>query len=202
MARHALASAAPSHTILDPDWWAAAGQRAAYTALAALLPLALLLVAGDVAPLYVLSVVALAMLASLATSLAGLPETADRPVPAWLATLVRVGKTVGQVLAANLVGAVVVSDVAWAEVWQAVAGAALVTLVRVLMTYLPETSPPSGTAEFAAISLADLDDPDLAALTAALDPGDPARAALERLGVTPVLTEQQWTDLEKVGGTE
>ena len=54
-----------STQITSLSWWEAAGQRAAYTALAALLPLAMLLVSGQVDVLYVLLVVALAIVASL-----------------------------------------------------------------------------------------------------------------------------------------
>lgn len=131
-----------THVLLTLTWWTAAGQRAAYTALAALLPLAALLVAGDVTTTYVILVVALALAASLVTSLAGLPEVAGRDVPIWLAVVVRVTKTGAQTLAASLGGAVLLTDVDWKVAGTAVAGAALTTLVRTLMTYLPETPSP------------------------------------------------------------
>lgn len=125
---------------LSTAWWVAAGRRAAYTALAALLPLAALLVAREVTPLYVLSVVTLALLASLVTSLAGLPEITDRTVPIWRAVIVRVLKTVGQVGVPVLGSVVLLEQVDWRNLAVAVSGAALTTLVRTLMAYLPESS--------------------------------------------------------------
>lgn len=126
--------------ITSLSWWEAAGQRAAYTSLAALLPLVMLLVAGQVDVIDVLLTVALALVASLATSLAGLPELTDRTVPAWLAVLTRVVKTAAQVLVSALTGAVLLTDLDWPTIGTAVAGAALTTLVRALMTYLPEST--------------------------------------------------------------
>ncbi|AEI11803.1 hypothetical protein [Cellulomonas gilvus] len=177
-----------THDLLTLDWWTAAGQRAAYTALAALLPLAALLIAGDVDVLYVLLVVALALLASLATSLAGLPEVTGRDTSPWIAVLVRVTKTSAQTLAANLVGSVVLTDVDWHITGTAVAGAALTTLVRTLMAYLPET--PTGAAEFgefelAAPALSAAERTHLEQLHAALaddsTPDDPAVTALGKI---------------------
>lgn len=120
------------------SWWRAAGARATHTALAALLPLVYLLVAGDVSLAYTASIVALAALASLATSLAGLPEAEGREVPRWRAVLVRVLKTVGQVAVPVLGSAVLLQDVGWRELAVAIAGAALTTLVRSGLIYLPE----------------------------------------------------------------
>lgn len=124
--------------LFTPTWWHAAGRRAAYTALAALLPLAALLFTGDVTPLYTLSVVALAALASLVTSLAGLPEVTDKVVPWWQAVVVRVLKTAGQVAAPVLGSVLLFEDVGWYELGVTVAGAAFTTLLRALMAYLPE----------------------------------------------------------------
>lgn len=124
--------------LFTPVWWHAAGRRAAYTALAALLPLAALLFTGDVSPLYAISVVALAALASLVTSLAGLPEVADKVVPWWQAVVIRVLKTAGQVAAPVLGSVLLFEDVGWYELGVTVAGAALTTLLRALMSYLPE----------------------------------------------------------------
>lgn len=128
--------------IFTPTWWEAAGQRAAYTALAALLPLAALLVGGDVSPLYVLSLTGLAALASLVTSVAGIPEVSDRTVPLWRAIIVRVAKTAAQVAAPALGSVLLLEQVGWYELGVAVGGAALTTLVRTLMRWLPETALP------------------------------------------------------------
>lgn len=67
--------------VLTPAWWIAAGLRAAYTALAVALPIVPQLVAGTVTPAYAGSVVGLAALASLVTSLAGLPELKGESIP-------------------------------------------------------------------------------------------------------------------------
>ena len=133
----------PVRNLTSPSWWIDAGKRAARTALAAFLPLAALLIAGGVEPQYVLGVTALGLVGSLATSLVGIPEVDGRTVPAWLAVLTRVAKTVGQTLAAALVGSQLIQDVPWEVVWTTVAGAALTTLVRALMSYLPETTLPA-----------------------------------------------------------
>lgn len=167
--------------ITSLSWWEAAGQRAAATALAALLPLVLLLVGGQVTVVYVLLVVALAVVASLSTSLAGLPEITDRTVAPWLAILTRVIKSAAQVLVSSVGGAVLLTDVHWPTVGTAVAGAALTTLVRTLMVYLPESTP-DGAAVITSLP-ADTR-ASLSALAGALDEGDPARVALERIGVT------------------
>lgn len=153
--------------LFTPTWWHAAGRRAAYTALAALLPLVALLVGGEVSPLYVASLVALTILTSLVTSLAGLPEVTGKVVPWWQAIVVRVLKTAGQVAAPTLGSVLLLEDVGWYELGVTVAGAALTTFVRSLMAYLPEDAddrPPlpadtilhiSGSGHVAASSPAD-----------------------------------------------
>ena len=124
--------------VFTAAWWVAAGQRAAHTAIAAVIPLAALLFTGDVTPLYVLGVVALSGFVSMVTSLAGIPEADDRTVPLWRAIVVRVLKTAGQVAAPMVVSLTVITDVGWYELGVAVGGAALATLLRTLLAYLPE----------------------------------------------------------------
>ncbi len=126
--------------IFTRAWWVAAGQRAAYTALAALLPLVTLVFAGTVDVVHVLLVVALAVVVSLATSAAALPELTDTTVPLWKAVTVRVLRTTGQTLVANVGGAVILTDLDWGAVVIAVAGAAATTLVRTVLARLPETA--------------------------------------------------------------
>lgn len=128
--------------LFTTTWWTAAGQRAAYTALAALLPLAALLVAGEVTPLYVLSLTGLSVLASLVTSLAGLPEVKDQAVPLWRAVIVRTAKTAAQVAVPVLGAAALLEEVAWYELAVQVGGAALTTLLRTLKDALPESAVP------------------------------------------------------------
>ena len=172
----------PVRNLTSTTWWLDAGKRAARTALAAFLPLAALLVAGEVEPLYAVGVTALALVASLATSLANIPEVTGRVVPVWLAVLTRVVKTAAQTLAAALVGAELFQEVPWGEIGIAAGGASLTTLVLALMTYLPETE---ATVR---VPTAAVEDPSLVQLVTALgsiDPADPAVVALERLGVAP-----------------
>lgn len=127
--------------VFSQDWWVAAGQRAAYTAIAAVLPLAALLFTGDVSPLYVISLTTLSALASLATSIAGIPEVTEKIVPLWRAILVRTLKTAGQVAAPAFLAVTLLEQVGWYELGVQVAGAVLTTLLRTLMAYLPETQP-------------------------------------------------------------
>lgn len=126
-------------TITTASWWHAAGARAAYTALAAMIPLAALLVAGEVTASYVLSIVALAALASLATSLVSLPEVKGGPgVPLWRAILTRALRTAGQVAAPVLGAVALLEEVDWPDLGVVIGGAVLVTVLRTLKAYLPE----------------------------------------------------------------
>lgn len=128
--------------ILSRAWWIAAGQRAARTALVVLL--------GVLRPLIVdpastwgpaLSTVALAVLVSLATSLASLPET-DGTGRSWArAALSRAARTAGQTLVAGVGSSVLWSDVAWTTLWQTVAVATLGTVLLAAISVLPETIP-------------------------------------------------------------
>lgn len=127
--------------IFTRAWWEAAGTRMADTALAVLLPLVFLLVAGDVAPVHVISLVAVQVLAVLATSLAGLPEVAGKSVSLWRAVVVRTAKTLGQSIATALVGVELIEAVDWSAAWVLIAGATLYTLLRTLRDWLPETLP-------------------------------------------------------------
>jgi hypothetical protein len=99
----------------------------------------MLLVAGEVKPLYVLSLIGLSLVASLITSLAGLPEVKGTSAPFWQAIVVRVLKTAAQVAVPAIGAAVIVQDVDWQQLGVQVGGAALTTLVRSLMDYLPES---------------------------------------------------------------
>jgi len=126
-------------TIFTRVWWAAAGARAANTALAMLVPLAGVLIAGGVPVARVLSLVAVGVLASLLTSLAGLPEVTGRTVTLWRAVIVRCLKTLGQAGATALVGVELIEAVDWRAAYVLVGGAVAVTFLRTLLAYLPET---------------------------------------------------------------
>ena len=124
--------------VLSREWWIAAGQRAAYTGLAAVTgPLALLF-AGEVSAGYVASFTAAAMLLSFATSLAGLPEVAGRAESWWRAILSRSAKTAGQVAVPAFVAVTVLGEIEWADLGVQVAYGVLTTLIRTLMGWLPE----------------------------------------------------------------
>lgn len=123
--------------IFTRAWWRAALTRAVYTLLAAAVPLVTQVVAGEVSPLYAGSILGLATLASVITSLAGLPELTDRALPLWRAVVYRVLRTVAQVAVPVLGAAIVLQDVSWTELLTSVGGAAAVTLLRALMMALP-----------------------------------------------------------------
>jgi len=127
--------------IFTRTWWEAAGKRAAYTALAALLPAVTLLTLGEVTAVYVAGMAAAAALLSLATSLAGIPETTAAAVPLWRAITTRTLKTAGQVALPALAAVTVVTELDWQGLAVQVAGAALTTLIRTVMAYLPEVAP-------------------------------------------------------------
>lgn len=126
-------------TIFTRAWWAAAGTRAANTALAALIPIIGLLIAGGIPVLKAASLVAVAALASLLTSLAGLPEVTGRTVTLWRAIISRTGKTFGQAAATAFVGVELIEAVDWTAFYVVVGGAVAVTFLRTLLAYLPET---------------------------------------------------------------
>lgn len=126
-------------SVFSVAWWEAAGSRAAYTAIAAVIPMVTLVMAGEASPLAALSITALAAFASLLTSVAGLPEVAGKTVALWRAVLTRSLKTAGQVGIPALGAATLVQDVDWQAFGVAVGGAVLVTVLRTLRDYLPET---------------------------------------------------------------
>ena len=128
-------------SVFTATWWDAAWKRVAYTVLAAILPAATLLTLGEVTVVYVAGMAAAAALLSLATSLAGIPETTGTPVPLWRAIVTRTLKTAGQVAIPALAAVTVVTDLDWQGMAVQVGGAALTTLIRTVMSYLPETAP-------------------------------------------------------------
>ena len=128
-------------SVFTAAWWDAAWKRAAYTVLAAILPAVTLLLIGEVSPVYVAGMAAAAALLSLATSLAGIPETTGTPVPLWRAIVTRTLKTAGQVALPALAAVTVVTELDWQGLAVQVGGAALTTLIRTVMSYLPETAP-------------------------------------------------------------
>ena len=124
--------------LFTPAWWNAAGQRAVYTALAALSGLVLLLLQGQVSITYVLSFVAVALLTSFATSLTGLPEVEGTAEPLWRAILTRTAKTAGQIALPALTAVTLLDEITWDQLGVQVAAGVLFTLIRTLQAYLPE----------------------------------------------------------------
>lgn len=124
-------------------WWRSAGLRALYTAIAIGLPYVGGALIADIAWLTAASAAGLGFLASLATSLAGLPEAEGVDLPWWLAAVERVVKTFAQALAVGFIGATVLTDVSWSTVIQAAAISALTSLLRLILATLPaDPSPP------------------------------------------------------------
>lgn len=124
-------------------WWRSAGLRALYTAIAIALPYVGGALIADIAWLTAASAAGLGFLASLATSLAGLPETEGVDLPWWLAAVERVVKTFAQALAAGFIGATVLADVSWSTVIQAAAISALTSLLRLILATLPADPTPT-----------------------------------------------------------
>lgn len=124
-------------------WWKAALLRALYTALAIALPYVGGAVLADIAWSTAASAAALGFLASLATSLAGLPEAEGVNLPWWLAAVERVVKTFAQALAAGFIGATLLADVAWSTVLQAALISALTSLLRLILATLPADPTPA-----------------------------------------------------------
>jgi hypothetical protein len=123
--------------LLTALWWKDAAKRALYTALAVALPYLGAALIADVPWVTIGLTAALAFVASLATSLAGLPEAVGVDLPWWLAAVERVVKTFAQALVAGFVGATLITDVPWAAVVQAALLAALTSLVRLILATLP-----------------------------------------------------------------
>lgn len=128
--------------LTNRSWWKAAALRGLYTAVAIALPYVGGALIADIAWLTAASAAALGFLASIATSLAGLPETEGVDLPWWLAAVERVVKTFAQALAAGFLGAALLTDVAWSTVIQAAAIAALTSLLRLILATLPADPTP------------------------------------------------------------
>lgn len=126
------------HTLLlSSTWWKDASLRALYTAVAIAIPYLGAALLADVPWLTMALAAGLGFIASLATSLAGLPEASGVDLPWWLAATERVVKTFAQALAAGFVGATLLTDVSWGVVLQAAAISALTSLLRLILATLP-----------------------------------------------------------------
>lgn len=124
--------------LADPAWWRAAAVRALYTAITIAIPY---LLGGSVfadIPWATLALAAaLGVVASFATSLAGLPEAIGNDLPWWLAAVERTVKTFFQALVAGTGGAVLITEVDWPFVLQSAVLAAGLSLLRLILATLP-----------------------------------------------------------------
>lgn len=123
-------------------WWRDAAFRAVYTAVAIAVPYVGGSLIADIPWLTILSAAAVGFVASIATSLAGLPETVGVDLPWWLAALERTVKTFFQALAAGIAPAVLFTDVDWSTILQASAIAAGLSLLRLILATLPADPTP------------------------------------------------------------
>jgi hypothetical protein len=135
--------------LLTRAFWRAAGLRALYTLLVAALPLLAPVAAEPTGPVLLEAALALAaaVVLSLVTSLANLPELHDGR-SRWLAVVDRTVRSFFQVLAAAFVAGTALADVDWPTVLVQASVAAATTLLRTLVAYLPEeaghTTAPEG----------------------------------------------------------
>lgn len=132
--------------LTDSTWWKAALLRALYTAIAIAIPYIAAVQIAEVPWLMVASAAAVGFILSIATSLFGLPESEGVDLPWWLAALERVAKTFAQAIAAGLTGATFLADVDWNVVLQAALGAALISLLRLILATLPNDPTPAPAA--------------------------------------------------------
>ncbi|WP_349862696.1 hypothetical protein [Leifsonia sp. WHRI 6310E] len=141
MSKHVLA--ALSSPLFTAAWWKAASLRALRTAVTIAIPyLGTAILFSGVPWLSILSAAALGYIASLVTSLAGIPEAAGKTIPAWLALLERTVKTVAQGIAVGIGNAVLFTDVHWSTILQAALISGLGSLLIGVLGYLPEAASP------------------------------------------------------------
>jgi hypothetical protein len=133
---------------LTREFWRAAGLRALYTLLVAAIPLLAPVAADPTGPVLLESGLALAfaVVASLVTSLANLPEVGNGRSHGW-AILDRTVRSFFQVFAAALAAAAALSDVEWGTVLVQAGVAAATTLLRTLIAHLPEEAMPTVPGE-------------------------------------------------------
>jgi hypothetical protein len=123
--------------LFSRTWWKDAAARAVYTVAAVVTPYIGGSLIADIPWLTIVSAGALGFIASIATSLAGLPETEGVDLPWWLAALERTVKTFFQALAAGIAPAILFTEVDWSTIAQASAIAAGLSLLRLVLATLP-----------------------------------------------------------------
>ena len=145
MSKHVLA--ALSSALFTLAWWKAAALRGARTAVVIVIPyVGTALLFKDVNWLTIVSAAGLGFVASLLTSLAGIPEADGKSIPVYLALLERSVKTLAQGLVVGIGNAVLFTDVNWSTIGQAALISALGSLLLGVLGYLPEASDPNEPA--------------------------------------------------------
>jgi len=145
MSKHVLA--ALGSALFTIAWWKAAALRGVRTSVVIVLPyLGTAVLFTGVPWASVGSAAALGFVASLITSLAGLPEAAGSKVPVWLALTERTTKTVAQGIAVGIGNAVLFSDVHWSTILQAALISGLGSLLLGVLGFLPEADDPTPPA--------------------------------------------------------
>lgn len=123
--------------LFDRLWWADAAKRAVNTVVAVVIPYLGVIQFAEIPWPTIGSAAAVAFIASLATSLSGLPETEGVDLPWWLAAIERVVKTFFQSLAAGILPGAVLQTVDWGFILQSAAIAAGLSFLRLILATLP-----------------------------------------------------------------
>lgn len=118
-------------------WWADALRRALNTAVVIALPYLGGSLLTEVPWITLASAAGIGALASIATSLAGLPETVGVDLPWWLAAVERCVKSFAQAIAAGVSTAVLITEVDWQFILNAAIFAAVGSLLRLILATLP-----------------------------------------------------------------
>ena len=157
-------------------WWSAAGRRALRTALVVAAPFAPAIVGGSTAALWAaLSTVALAVVLSLATSWASLPEVDGLPRPWWAATLDRTARTFAQALVAGIPAVTLIQDVPWTALLTNALAAAVGSVILAAIAALPESQPVAEPTPVPDVTFAPRADGTWVITNPALDPETLAR---------------------------
>jgi hypothetical protein len=152
MSKHVLA--ALSSALFTLAWWKASVLRGVRTAVVIVIPyVGTVILFKDVDWLTIVSAAGLGFVASLITSLAGIPEADGKKVSIWVALVERTVKTVAQALVVGIGNAVLFTDVNWSNITQAALIAGLGSLLLGVLGYLPEASEQSVTRAPVKVSL-------------------------------------------------
>lgn len=175
MSKHVLA--ALSSALFTLTWWKAAALRGVRTAIVIAIPyLGTVVLFRDVNWLTIASAAALGFVASIITSLAGIPEASGKTVPFYVALTERTVKTLAQGLAVGIGNAVLFTDVDWSTIAQAALISALGSLLLGVLGFLPESADPNAplTADISSIPVISAQAVTVIKNNAPADPDQPA----------------------------